>query len=565
MSNIQPASQQAIRLQIDAASLRKQLRHAFSHAFAVVQELVQNARRAGATLVSVQYDEQRKMLTVSDDGCGIADFQTMLTFAASGWDDAIMATEQPYGMGFLSCLYASSRVEITSRGRRLAFDTAGMLGDESFALDAAPQHTVGTLIVLHGVELREAASAMHRIASGYPLPIEFNGQLLPRPDAVENGRFVATDVGMVRIGRAYCSHRTVAYIQGFRVHQPERYYLHENVVHLDPGKFRGVFPDRDRCIDEAEMLKAVEATVKRLYVERLIELKMKLPAADFCCQAYDLARSLDRLDVFNDVDAIPGEWLATIQSTPRCTYNDDSFEIREGEGEFTRSAIEAGEVPLVALTSFEGFDPLDQDDGGQSQLLWLYAYAAGAFIMSHHLDHEHWLNQAARRATGEASVEATLLHAGRIPWDRACEVGHAAVRLCQNVRIRCGDRVAELSEAFATVHDGETAFIVPCDVARDGTVTPALVDWDALRQATSYIDDSDALDEAALDTDAQEVNQTVRALLAKSPAAHLQLLLDAALRDYRSELKQFAAVTLAVDGSGIVTVESVKQADAVPA
>ena len=43
------------------------------------------------------------------------------------------------------------------------------------------------------------------------------------------------------------------------------------------------------------------------------------------------------------------------------------------------------------------------------------------------------------------------------------------------------------------------------------------------------------------------------------------MLLDVALRDYRSELKRFAAVTLAVDGGGGVTVKAAEQAAAVPA
>ena len=87
----QPAD---VRLKIDPVSLRRQLRFAFAHAFAVLQELIQNARRAGATHVRIDYDDATRMLTVADDGCGIADFQTLLTFAASGWGDEVAAAEQ---------------------------------------------------------------------------------------------------------------------------------------------------------------------------------------------------------------------------------------------------------------------------------------------------------------------------------------------------------------------------------------------------------------------------------------------------------------------------------------
>ena len=555
----QPAD---VRLKIDPVSLRRQLRFAFAHAFAVLQELIQNARRAGATHVRIDYDDDTRMLTVTDDGCGIADFQTLLTFAASGWGDEIAVAEQPYGMGFLSSLYASTKVEITSRGQRLVFDTAGLLADEAFAIDAAPEHCEGTCIVLHGVCLPDNGAAISRIARGYALPIIFNGHDQPRPDAFDCGDFVASEVGRVRLGRVYGARRTVCYLQGFRVFEPEQAWMHDNVVHLDPTRYRGVFPDRDRCIDEQEMVKAVEDTIKRLYTERLLARKAALPAAEFCRKGYDLARSLDRLDVFNDVEAIPGEWLSTITEAPRCTHHDHDLSLESGKGDLQRLSIESGEVPLLDLHVSDGVDAIeDSGDDGRTELLWLYAYASGACVLSVSLQDDHWLFEAARRATRDASVETTVLREGQVPCHRAIEAGGAGVQLCTHARIRCDGREAEVWQAFAARLAGVTTFVVPCDVDAKGTITPAVIDWDTLRQVASYIDENDDLDEQALEIDAQEANQAVRALLAETPAAHLQMLLDVALRDYRTELMRFSAVTLAVDGAGGVTVTTVEQAE----
>jgi len=74
-----------VRLVTDAASMRQQLRFAFANHYTVVQELIQNARRAGASRVRIDHDESTGTLVVDDDGAGIEDFQTLLTFAASGW------------------------------------------------------------------------------------------------------------------------------------------------------------------------------------------------------------------------------------------------------------------------------------------------------------------------------------------------------------------------------------------------------------------------------------------------------------------------------------------------
>lgn len=563
MSNIPSAPPSAIRLKIDAVSLRQQLRYAFAHAFAVIQELIQNARRAGASSVLVEYDEKAKTLIVEDDGCGIVDFQTLLTFAASGWDDEVAAAEQPYGMGFISCLYASARVDITSQGQRLVFDTAGILADEGFALEPAVARR-GTRIVLHGVDLRDAEQTMCRIARGYSIPVVFNGRDLPRPDAAVVAEFVQTEIGLVRIARTYSSHRTVVYLQGFRVFEPDRHWGHlDNVVHLDPAKFRGVFPDRDRCIDEREMLIAVEATIKRLYTERLLAQKAQLPPAEFCRQAYELARSLERIDVFNDIDALPGEWLATPAELPRSTYEGEDIALKYCERDFTRAELEAGAIGLVELDVRSGFDALDDGlEDGRTQLLWMYAYATAAYGLATWLDEGHWIHAIVAASDADVTIAAKVLHESRVPWERANQVGHCPVQLCESVWLCRGERRAEMSEAFAMRRDSDTVFVVPCDLRRDGTTNPAVVGWDALRQAARYIDSSDDLDEHALDVDAQEVNQTVRAMLAKSPIDHLQMLLDVALRDYRPELKRFASVTLAVNDAGDVTVKSAEPTEA---
>jgi hypothetical protein len=566
MSKIKAAPKPAIRLQLDAVTLRKQLRYAFAHAFSVVQELIQNARRAGATEVIVDYDEQTKILGVADDGCGIADFQTMLTFAASGWDEATTAAEQPYGMGFMASLFSSTKVEVRSRGQCLTFDTAGMLSDKAFELTPAPERTRGTQILLHGVTLRGARETMLRIARGYAIPIIFNGETLARPDAPDEGEFHATEVGRIRLGSTYSSRHTVAYIQGFRVHEPERYWSRDNVVHLDPTKYRGVFPDRDRCIDEAEMLTAVDEAVKRLYTERLLAMKAQLAPAEFCRKAYELARSLNRLDVFDDVDAVPGEWLARPTTTPRSGLEGDRFDLTEGTGEFSRAQIESGEVPLVNLQASEGFEALDScGEDGQAQLLWLFAYASGAYVLSCHLRDDHWLYRAAEGRANEVVVEATVVREGRIPWERTVYAGRNLIQLCTGVSLRCGDRTVEIDEPIAVLREGEPMFVVPCIGERGGALWPQRIEWNTLRQASSYVDDSDDLDEAALETDEREANQAIRALLAPTPSAHLQLLLDAALRDYRSELKRFASVTIAVDNEGSVTVKSIQEAQATPA
>ena len=56
-------------------------------------ELLQNARRAGATHVNIVNDQD--YVTVADDGRGIADFAVLLDLGGSGWDETCEQSEDP--------------------------------------------------------------------------------------------------------------------------------------------------------------------------------------------------------------------------------------------------------------------------------------------------------------------------------------------------------------------------------------------------------------------------------------------------------------------------------------
>lgn len=68
-------------------------------------ELIQNARRAGATLIDVrtrQADDGRTRVTFTDNGRGIPDMLNLLVLSESDWDDQLKEDEDPAGMGLYS-------------------------------------------------------------------------------------------------------------------------------------------------------------------------------------------------------------------------------------------------------------------------------------------------------------------------------------------------------------------------------------------------------------------------------------------------------------------------------
>ena len=71
-----------IQVRINEEGALRNQRYAFTDKFTLFSELMQNARRAGATRIDIWYDDAQGILRVIDDGCGIDDFQKLLTFNA---------------------------------------------------------------------------------------------------------------------------------------------------------------------------------------------------------------------------------------------------------------------------------------------------------------------------------------------------------------------------------------------------------------------------------------------------------------------------------------------------
>ena len=114
-------------LKVNQGNLVKNLRFSFTDSCTVIAELMQNARRAGATQVEIDFAPETKTLVVRDDGCGIDCYQTLFTIAESGWDAEVVEQEHPFGLGFLSALFACGHLEVESKGGRIFMPTGSVL------------------------------------------------------------------------------------------------------------------------------------------------------------------------------------------------------------------------------------------------------------------------------------------------------------------------------------------------------------------------------------------------------------------------------------------------------
>ena len=161
----------------------------------IFAELFQNARRGGAGRIDVTVEripsqfEGDRLVTVIDDGAGIADPAVLLSFGESGWDAGTAEREDAAGMGLLSlarrgCVVRSRvRCEATQPGWRVLLTPDHFLGsDDAQAVpdDEAPSPH-GTAIAFVAHETAEAIRAAVAGAARFaPVPVTFNAEAVPQ-------------------------------------------------------------------------------------------------------------------------------------------------------------------------------------------------------------------------------------------------------------------------------------------------------------------------------------------------------------------------------------------------
>ncbi len=105
-------------------------------------EILQNARRAGATQVDITNKDG--LVTVSDNGCGIEDFSKLLDLGDSDWDEAMEMAEDPAGVGIF-CL-APRELTICSGNRKVCITEKAWTGQPVPILENTDS-TKGTILV----------------------------------------------------------------------------------------------------------------------------------------------------------------------------------------------------------------------------------------------------------------------------------------------------------------------------------------------------------------------------------------------------------------------------------
>lgn len=277
-----------------------------------IKELLQNSRRAGASVIKVIRDGDT--LSIEDDGHGINDPQVLFSIGQSDWgNDTLADTENPFGIGFTASLFAADHIHIQSNGWSLNSTTSDILRFEhlpvmpSAKLAGKDNYTFIELVLTDALSEGELSPTnckelFKTLALAFPVPIEYNGQVLPSPLRKLPGG-VSLEYGTLQ-GDLVPTDNTkdvlVLVLQGFVLatiepqrpypHAPEPWSVirmpvlfHEKlksnydpsiaVLHLDSSKVRARVPDREVLIDQSQAFSNICKTIIAFRGEKLAELK----------------------------------------------------------------------------------------------------------------------------------------------------------------------------------------------------------------------------------------------------------------------------------------------------
>lgn len=482
-------------------------RFAFTDKFTLLTELLQNARRARATEIRVDFDANARTLQVSDNGVGIIDFQKLLTFNETGWDDATVEMESPFGIGFSKCLYAAQRVTVVSRGKRLELDCSAALALQAFVVQDDPLSTVeGTVIRLEGVDLPELEFGIERLVCGFSVPVIFNGVELARSHALDAMRFWPCDIGYVHLAGAESGELgagTAVYLQGQLIRSDT--YRHPaqqvHVVHLDPRRFLARLPDREELIDAPEQHRAIHAAMAALW--RVVLEEQKSQACDvvqFAEKFFRTAWLTGHVDLFDDVPLVPRHacsWVAGYPVLGRAP----NF-LKQLVHHVDRKAIERGDIRLAEIAAW--------DDN--ALLHWQYAKARDLVLVdTTALGISHWVKRHVRNLSREdfsivaRGVSHSVEFTGR--WI------NPIVTFCEAVVVKHGDDTVELLDS--PVFSGGVVYY------------PAqAVGGDVVRQVSDYEDEYERRHDSDCEADEEAFADFVRRTRSDDPISTLLSLMS---------------------------------------
>ncbi len=539
-----------IQLKVDETKLVQNLRHAFTQRSNVISELMQNARRAGATKIRFQLSSHlsNSKLTIEDNGNGIDDFADLLTVASSGWDAETIETESPFGLGFLSALYACKSIMVESNGKSFLASTQDIMEQKRITIDGSHLKS-GTRLSLYGMDYPEddLRVDIQKLARGFPVPIFLDEIEMPRSDAIDQLKGIETDIGFFHLKAVHDDHvaiqNTQVYLQGlpirynaensrmrrgdnFEISTGKCYSSHANIVHLDSSQFIARVPDRDVLIDCKLVEDQIIKTAKTIFMDHLKHQKATLSAEAFVTQWWAFAHVNIRISqgndykaFFNDIEFVPGKVFQTVTDYPYVLRPDEDCDY-----------MKPCETDLISKKSLQDHHQIfkldqlyDTNYDESNAIAYMFArYTPSVLVLDQYTDNfhkGHWIHDCLEDINNPAEqFSYTLNNLDKTAsFDTGAWTDSIEVLFCDSCEIRH-------VKSGKTVLIDKDAFVLP---AYKGVIYPeAEQSGMVVTQLTRFVDEWDSWRE---DEQEDEENLFIRFVLSErtdNPEVLLQQLLN---------------------------------------
>jgi hypothetical protein len=520
-----------LRLKTNQHRLIANLRHAFNQS-SMLGELLQNARRAQASAIHITVNQDS--LTITDDGIGITDLQTLLFIAESGWDQQLQARENAFGLGVLSTLYFAETLTVHSRDKLFGARTAEIIAGEPIEEDIAGSHLEGTAIHLEGVKPVQAGQdlptwvehELQRLCEAFPVPVWLNGAEVPRPLAKPDLHWRETSMGKVLINLSGTRTQWRCFLQGLPIGGRPIDRLptsQERQVVLLPDNTLAKLPDRQHLLNETEDHPRIQAAIDQTYREALIEKKQALAASDFVTHYADVCLSSSNADLLNDVPFVPLAWFRNWDDEP-AGYRQYWRRYMNGSGVVAREALE-----------MTGVWQIEADDE-TAPTVEVYLEAAEAYVLDESgVDDGHWLKRLVEVVSPEQVRvrTGTTLHRDTDPGLADYAV---ALELVDALHVGLDGHPGAREYAVDAVRMEDTLYLTPSAGGRTALVCDYVFD--------------DRYDENREDEDARQIETFIAVGCSSSADRVVEALLPYALRHGAQPKLAGATVRLVFDDTG---------------
>lgn len=369
-----------MKLQVNAANTVRNFSCVMTNKLKFIGEMLQNARRAGATLVdfSVYDNEGRVDVVVHDNGVGIANFATLFTLSESGWSDEVSQAENAFGMGFFSTLFVCKTMIVQSNGKRLDVDCEMAKLMEDFGEPLEDGDCSGlTRITLKDVAVKAAdiKYEVSSLASKSRISVSFNGELLAQHQNFKALSAKAKHVVSSPFGDFVILHdwelATDIVVQDVSV---GRYGVGYYFNYLFSDSLQCRMPDRDRLVNESQVKEEIILWLGGYYAQRLQVLRAEIGNDEAFLNAH-----------FDAVVRFCPKILLEIDYLPACAFQAVCYETKRDEYEAESFSHQAGLRKGEEYIGFENAVGLWESPAGAN-----FAYFGKARIPLYGLPDGHW-------------------------------------------------------------------------------------------------------------------------------------------------------------------------------